>query len=246
LNPPARFRSIFVLGVALTAVATLPGCIAVVAGAGGTAAGYELGQDRSLQDQGTDALIRSNTIQAFSEVNYDLPKDVEVTVYVGRVLLTGRVPDENWHREAVRRARQVASVREVFDQIKFGPPQSINEQATDQWITTQLRSRITLDMAVRSVNYSITTFDGTVYLMGSARSQTELDYVIDGARRIAHVAQVISFVRIREGMPGGTQPPLAPPPPGLPPDDRGASPAPFDAGPGGRSSGNAIEVTPLR
>ena len=52
---------------------------------------------------------------------------------------------------------------------------------------------MTFDKYIQSINYSIETVHGAVYLMGVAQSQEELDRVIKLARRIKGVSEVISY-----------------------------------------------------
>jgi len=75
--------------------------------------------------------------------------------------------------------------------------------ARDKWVTAQLRLKITFDGKVKSINYAIDTVNGTVYLMGIAQSQGELDRVQNHARAIDYVRRVISHVRIKKPPAGG-------------------------------------------
>ena len=65
---------------------------------------------------------------------------------------------------------------------------------------------------VRSVNYTIDTVNGSVYLIGSARTQAELDRVTEAARNVPDVKRVVSYVEIRPGAPVAAQPGAPPPP----------------------------------
>ena len=51
-----------------------------------------------------------------------------------------------------------------------------------------------------------------VYLIGSARSQAELDRVTETARNVPYVKRVVSYVEIRPGQPVAAQPMSAPQP----------------------------------
>jgi BON domain len=85
----------------------------------------------------------------------------------------------------------------------------------------------------------VKTEDGVVYIIGSARSQDELDRVTNYARNIPNVRRVVSYVRIRTGAPPVAQTGAAPPPPSaVAPvaDDSTSAPTPRAA----------IEVTPLK
>jgi hypothetical protein len=58
-----------------------------------------------------------------------------------------------------------------------------------------------LDPDIRSVNYTIDAENGSVYLIGSARSQDELDRATRVARYVPGVRRVVSYVEIRSGAP---------------------------------------------
>jgi osmotically-inducible protein OsmY len=49
-----------------------------------------------------------------------------------------------------------------------------------------------------AINYNIETVNGTVYLIGIAKSQLEVDRVIAHARSLGYVKRVISHVRIKK------------------------------------------------
>jgi hypothetical protein len=63
-----------------------------------------------------------------------------------------------------------------------------------------------LDPDIRSGNYTIDTENGSVYLIGSARSQAELERATRIARYITGVKQVVSYVELRPGTPIAAQP----------------------------------------
>jgi hypothetical protein len=67
------------------------------------------------------------------------------------------------------------------------------------------------DPAIRSVNYTIDTENGSVFLIGSARSQAELDRTTRIARYVPGVKRVVSYVELRSGAPvaAGPIPPAA-------------------------------------
>ena len=50
---------------------------------------------------------------------------------------------------------------------------------------------------MRSINYNVDCVAGTIYLMGVAQDQAELQRVIDHARDISYVRNVVSFVRLK-------------------------------------------------
>jgi hypothetical protein len=84
-----------------------------------------------------------------------------------------------------------------------------------------------LDPEVRSTNYTIDTSNGSVYLIGSARTQAELELATRIARYIPGVKRVVSYVELRSGGPIAERPPVAPPASGgSRPDMPAAAPRP--------------------
>ena len=88
-----------------------------------------------------------------------------------------------------------------------------------------MRTELTFNPNVRSVNYTIETANKSVYLIGSARSQAELDIATNAARTTPDVKRVVSYVEIRPGVPVAAQPAAPPPSNALEPAAPAAAPA---------------------
>jgi hypothetical protein len=99
----------------------------------------------------------------------------------------------------------------------------------DTWISSQIRSNLVFASQIRSVNYTIDTVNGSVYLIGSARTQAELDRVTETARNVPNVKRVVSYVEIRPGAPVVAQPGATPPPASAQMPDAPPAAAPADA-----------------
>jgi len=111
------------------------------------------------------------------------------------VLVTGTVQNPDDRVEAIRLAWQVNGVKQVINEIRVADSEGVQGFVKDGWITTRLRTAMTFDRDIQSINYTIDTVQGTVYLMGVAHSQSELDRVVALARTIPGVKQVISYVK---------------------------------------------------
>jgi osmotically-inducible protein OsmY len=232
----------------------LSGCIVAV-GAGAAGGGYAVAaQERPISETLHDAGLGAAISQSWKKFNTRLNDDLNATVYEGRVLVTGTVPNEDWRAEAIKRAWQVDGVKEVYDEIQVGPDEGFMQDMGDATISSKLKTQLLADADVREINYTITTVKGVVYIIGTARSQAELNRVVDYARDIGNVKRVVSYVRIREGEPqqpetaasaptpvpaGGPAPPppaaAAPTPPGET-NDAVTTPTPRQE----------IDVTPLK
>jgi osmotically-inducible protein OsmY len=196
--------------------AGLSGCpLAIVGGLGAAGgAGYAANQERGVQGTVNDFTIKTNIENAWNKADLNILPTSNVTLYEGRVLLTGTAADPQRKDRAAEIAKTIPGVKVVYNEIQLGQPESMWRSTKDAWITSEIRSSLVFS-DVRSVNYTIETADGSVYLIGSARSQAELDHAADLARRVAGVKRVVSYVEVRPGAPPGTQ--LAEPAAAAPP-----------------------------
>jgi osmotically-inducible protein OsmY len=208
-------RSILLLGMAVTMPLALQGCagLLLVGGLGAAGgAGYAAAQERGVDGTVNDFTIKTNIANQLIATDPELQKGVTTSVYSGRVLLTGRLPTEQMKIAAAAIAGRTPNVRGVYNEIVVAPDPGLWDGTRDAWINTQVRSQMVLDPKVRSVNYSLDTENGTVYLIGSARSQGELDRATQIARYVPGVRKVVSYVELRTGSPVAAMP-AAPPPP---------------------------------
>jgi osmotically-inducible protein OsmY len=161
-------------------------------------------QERGLGTALSDDYIWTKVQARWLNSDPDMFMRVRLQIQEGRLLLTGVVQRPTARVSAVRLAWEVEGVKEVIDEIQVSEPLDVGQALQDQWIAQDLRNRMLLDSAVRSVNYSVEAVDGTLYLMGIAQDKTELQRVIDHARDISYVRRVTSWVRIK----GEPPPPL--------------------------------------
>ncbi len=189
---PAIARKLVLLVLVSLAVS---GCgLAVGAGA---SVGVAAAQEGGLKRAARDARIQAEINDLWFKSNMDMFTKLDLTVNQGRVLITGIVQNPEARVEAVRLAWQPKGVSQVINEIRVDKPETFESYARDTWISTRLRAQLTFDRSVQSINYTIDTVQGTVYLMGTAQSQRELDRVIRVARTIPNVKQVVSYVKIR-------------------------------------------------
>lgn len=188
------------IGVAVSLAAVLglllQGCVGAVVGAGataGTAAMEERGISGAVED--TELRLRINAL--FSSKDERLWRKIGLQVYDGRVLLTGRTDTAQMRAEAVRLAWQAKGVKEVVNELQIAVAGGASGFARDAWISTQLKSRLLFDKRVLSINYSIETVNGTVYLIGLAQSREELNRVTNHARTLDYVKKVVNYVKIK-------------------------------------------------
>ena len=178
---------------------SLQGCTALgVATGAGAIAGVSAAKEGGISQSAKDFWISAQISDLWFKYNVETFSKLDVTVKKGRVLITGVVQDPEHRVEAVRLAWQPEGVKQVINEIRVAESAGVKGFFNDAWITAQIRTKITLDKEVQSVNFTIDSVQGTVYLMGVAHSQAETNRVIEIARSISNVQQVISYIRLVE------------------------------------------------
>ena len=147
----------------------LTGCVSMVMG-GAASIGVAAMEDRPLRVHAKDTAIATEIRYNLVEAREKLITNIGVEVYEGK---------------------------DVFNELQVGNNR-IKDLAKDSWVTTQLRSKITFDQEILAINYFIETVNGTVYLIGIAQSQQEIEKVTSYARSLGYVTRVISHVRVKK------------------------------------------------
>lgn len=189
LDPALALLALLALGAA----GCTPVGVAVGAGAAGATA---VQKEKGFAAAVDDTRIKAELNGLFLRTDADLYQRLSFTVEEGRVLLTGRVVKPESRVEATKLAWTVRDVREVINEIQVDDESGLTDKGRDISIATRLRTRLLLDDKVSFINYSIDVVNQTVYIMGVARSEAELQRVLGTARDISYVRNVVDFVRV--------------------------------------------------
>ena len=176
---------------------SLSGCAELLIGAAATT-GVAIAEERSVGDAVDDLTIRAELNHLFFRDDVELFGDVSFSVIEGRVLLKGSVPTPDDRIRALRLAWQAAGVREVINELQVADDSGLLDYARDTWISAQLKGKLLVDGDVLSINYSVETVNGTVYLLGIAQDEAELARVTEHARSIEDVKRVVSHVVLKD------------------------------------------------
>src|SRR5262252_10181919 len=119
----SNFRRVFGTALILSLPVTLGGCpAAIIAGLGAAGgAGYTANQERGTSGSVDDFKIKTNIQSAWLQTNPLMQRDLNVTVYEGRTLLTGTAADQQFKAQAKEVASRVPGVRAVYDEIEVSP-----------------------------------------------------------------------------------------------------------------------------
>ena len=175
----------------------LQGCApAAVGGAG--AMGTTAAEERGLSGAWEDTKIKSSIMWAYSNEKGNLVHDVDVVVRRGKVLLTGSVKDPKMKIEAVRIAWKTKGVKEVVDEVDLDRKANLKAYSQDTWITTKVKTALLVADDVRSLNYTVQTIDGVVYVMGYTTNAEDLERAMNAVRYVDGVKEVVNYVEVKQ------------------------------------------------
>lgn len=192
-------RILILLLFVITNLPLLSGCVGPVVGAGASVA-TAASQERGLKEATYDFTIKAKIISMWLQQNSLLLINANVSVSEGRVLLTGLVRTRKMRVDAVRLAWRVGGVKEVINEIQIASSNRSSNFARDAWISAELKSKLTLDRRILSINYTIDTVRRRVYLMGIAQNPSELERVINHTRQIKYVRGITSHVIMKNDL----------------------------------------------
>jgi osmotically-inducible protein OsmY len=186
------------IAAALTVVAcaAASGCATAASGTAASVGVYAV-QDRTIGEGVDDAAASNRVKMRLLAADSDAFAEVDVEVANGALLLSGVVPTEEHRVAAETIARSVRSLDYVYNELFVGAGSSFARSAQDEFITAQIRVRLTASPSVRAINVNIETFHGNVYLMGIARSEYELRRAAEIASVVPGVVRVVSFMQVR-------------------------------------------------
>jgi len=123
--------------------------------------------------------------------------DIDITLYEGRLLLTGTMRSEVGRKKLIENAWKADSVDEVIDEIFVGDKTPFTQGFEDTRIDQVLRTKLIADRDVTSGDYKIAVSNAVVYLIGSAQNEAELEEATRLAANISGVEKVVSYVTLR-------------------------------------------------
>lgn len=152
---------------------------------------------RSLGDSVSD-LTSNAAIKGvlFSDRDHDY-SDVDLTVHEGRLLLTGTMNTDEGRAKLIANAWKADGVDLVIDEIFIAQKTSFGQGFEDTRIDQTLRAKLLADRDVTSGDYKIAVSRAIIYLIGSTRTQAELDEALELASSISGVEKIVHYVNVR-------------------------------------------------
>ena len=169
----------------------LSGCVGVSSkGIFGTGVSVAL-DPRSLGTQIDDSIMQKNLSARILLLDKKYFLSIKSKVLDGRVFLTGKVDDPEEKLKITKLAWETEGARSVRNDIKIKEKFNFQQSAKDILITSQLRTALILNKNIKSTNYQIDTYKKKIYIYGIALTSDEKTLVIEEAKEILDVGDVI-------------------------------------------------------
>lgn len=151
---------------------------------------------RSLDESVTD-LAANTQLKAvlLADRNYDY-SDIDMTLYEGRLMLTGTMRTAEGRDKLIANAWKASGVDQVIDEVLVEDKTGFSQGVEDTRIDQVLRAKMIADDDIKSVRYKFSVSKGVIYVLGRARSEAEHAAVLETARKISNVKNVVSHVVI--------------------------------------------------
>jgi osmotically-inducible protein OsmY len=162
----------------------------------GTAMGMGALQERGVGGGIKDYQIKLAINEKWFHASLRLYQRADLMVSEGKVVLTGRVPDEVTKLQAGLLAYE-AGAKQVINCLTAGADLSLEQTMRDRAIALRLQAELTFDRDVASLNYDVAVSDGVVYFSGIARDESEIRRAKYLASALPGVRRVETFMDLR-------------------------------------------------
>ncbi len=178
----------------------LTGCMGVSSsGVFGTGVSVAL-DPRSLGTQIDDSVMQKNLMARIVLIDKKYLLTVKAKVLDGRIFLTGKTDNPEDKLKLTKTAWETDGVRSVRNDIKIKEDFNFKQSAKDILITSQLRAALIINKKIKSTNYQIDTYKKKIYVYGIAITSDEKDEVVNEAKQILDVEDVIASILLVENL----------------------------------------------
>ena len=155
---------------------------------------------RSLGTQIDDSIMQKNLTARLLMKDKNYLLSVKTKVLDGRIFISGKVSSVDEKLLITKIAWETDGVRSVRNDIKIKEGFNFKRSAEDILITSQLRSALIFNKEIKAVNYNLDTYKKKIYIYGIAHSKEERQNVVDEAKNITDVEDVIASILLVEDL----------------------------------------------
>ena len=155
---------------------------------------------RSVGTQIDDSIMQKTLSTKIVLLDKSYILSVNSKVLDGRIFLTGKVDNLEEKLKLTKLAWEIEGVRSVRNDIKVKEKFNFQQSAKDILITSQLRTALIMNKNIKATNYQIDTYKKKIYIYGIAISSEEKDLVVQEAKNISDIKDVIASILLVENL----------------------------------------------
>ena len=155
---------------------------------------------RSVGTQIDDSIMQKNLGARLVLTNKSYLLSLNVKVLDGRIFITGKVDNPEEKLLITKAAWETKGVRSVKNDIRIKEEFNFKQSAKDLLITSQLRTALIFNKEIKATNYQIDTYKKKIYIYGIALTKKERKKVINEAKEILDVEDVIASILLVEDL----------------------------------------------
>ena len=155
---------------------------------------------RTVGTQIDDSIMQKNLSAKLINMNTNYILSVKTKVLDGRIFITGKVDTVEEKLKITKLGWEIKGARSVKNDLQIKEKFDFQRAAKDLLITSQLRTAMITNKKIKSVNYNIDTYKKKIYIYGIAENEEERSEVINEAKEILDVEDVISSILLIEDL----------------------------------------------
>ena len=155
---------------------------------------------RSLGTQIDDSIMQKNLTAKIINMNKNYILSVKSKVIDGRIFITGKVDTVEEKFKITKLGWEIKGARSVKNDLRIKDEFNFKQTAKDILITSQLRVAMISNKKIKAVNYNIDTYKKKIYIYGISKDEEERAEVINEAKQVLDVEDVISSILLIEDL----------------------------------------------
>ena len=155
---------------------------------------------RTVGTQIDDSLMQKNLSTRIVLLDKKYLLSVNSKVLDGRIFITGKVDNPEEKLKITKMAWETKGARSVRNDIKIKEKFDFKQSAKDLLITSQLKTAMILNKTIKATNYQIDTYKNKIYIYGIAITTDEKDEVLNEAKQISDVEDIIASILLVENL----------------------------------------------
>tara|TARA_B100000579_G_C22742066_1_gene809606 strand:- start:534 stop:1127 length:594 start_codon:yes stop_codon:yes gene_type:complete len=155
---------------------------------------------RTIGTQIDDSIMQKNLSAKLVNMNTNYLLSVKAKVLDGRIFITGKVDSIEEKFKITKLAWEIKGARSVKNDLRIKEKFNFKQSAKDILITSQLRTAMITSKKIKSVNYNIDTYKKKIYVYGIAQNEKERSEVINEAKQILDVQDVVASIFLVEDL----------------------------------------------